>query len=86
MKTELEEAAESSYNKQINPEESYHECFFHYEDKDIYTAGFLEGVDWEAKKSYSEEDMQEYAKFCIRCYNKGLPCIIAKDWFEQFKK
>jgi hypothetical protein len=35
---------------------------------------------------YSEEDMQEYAEFCIVCNQKELPCIIAKDWFEQFKK
>lgn len=32
------------------------------------------------------EDMQEYAEFCIRCYEKGLPCIIAEDWLKQFKK
>ena len=34
---------------------------------------------------YSEKDMQEYAEFCIRCYEKRLPCIVAKEWFEQFK-
>jgi hypothetical protein len=39
-----------------------------------------------SKYKYTEEDMQEYAEFCIRCYEKKLPCIIAKDWFEQFKK
>jgi hypothetical protein len=41
---------------------------------------------WEQERSYSEEDMQEYAEFCIKCYQKELPCIIAKDWFKQFKK
>jgi len=46
---------------------------------------FCEGAKWQVERMYSEEDMQEYAEFCIRCYNKGLPCIIAKDWFEQFK-
>jgi hypothetical protein len=49
----------------------------------------LFGFRWQQKqdkKMYSEEDMQEYAEFCIRCYQKELPCIIAKDWFEQFKK
>jgi hypothetical protein len=35
---------------------------------------------------YSEEDMQEYAEFCIICYEKGLPCIIAKDWFKLYKQ
>ena len=47
---------------------------------------FIEGAKWQAETMYSEEDMQEYAEFCIRCYQKELPCIIAKDWFEQFKK
>jgi hypothetical protein len=41
---------------------------------------------WQMERMYSEEDMQEYADFCIRCYEKGLPCIIAKDWFELYKK
>jgi hypothetical protein len=36
------------------------------------------------KKMYSEEDMKQYAIFCIRCYEQGLPCIIAKDWFEKW--
>lgn len=45
---------------------------------------FKEGAKWQQEIMYS--DMQEYAEFCIRCYEKGMPCIIAKDWFEQFKK
>ena len=39
-----------------------------------------------AEIMYSEEDMQEYSEFCIRLFMDGTPCIIAKDWFEQFKK
>lgn len=46
--------------------------------------GFIDGAKWQQERMYS--DMQEYAEFCIRCYEKGMPCIIAKDWFEQFKK
>lgn len=38
------------------------------------------------ERIYSEEDMQEYAEFCIRCNQNTLPCITAKDWFEKFKK
>ena len=45
---------------------------------------FKEGAKWQQERMYS--DMQEYAEFCIRCYEKGMPCIIAEDWFEQFKK
>jgi hypothetical protein len=49
---------------------------------------FITGAKWQQeqdKKLYSEEDMQEYAEFCIRCNREGLPCIVVKDWFEQFK-
>jgi YD repeat-containing protein len=50
------------------------------------TQDFIEGAKWQQERMYSEEDMQEYAEFCIVCNQKELPCIIAKDWFEQFKK
>jgi hypothetical protein len=39
---------------------------------------------FQQEKSYS--DMQEYAEFCIKCDRLGLPCIIAKDWYERYKK
>ena len=75
----LEEAAESLFNdfqkeNQIIPKN----------DIRPYKLGFIQGAKWQQERMYS--DMQEYAEFCIRCYEKGLPCIIAKDWFEQFKK
>lgn len=44
---------------------------------------FIQGAKWQQERMYS--DMQEYAEFCIRCYEKKYPCIIAKDWFDQFK-
>jgi hypothetical protein len=47
--------------------------------------GFIAGAKEQAKKMYSEQDMQEYATFCIRCYEQGLPCIIAQDWFKLYK-
>ena len=56
------------------------------EDNDF--KAFIAGAKWQAeqdKNKYSEEEMQEYAKFCIRCYNEGLPLIVANDWFERFK-
>jgi hypothetical protein len=52
-----------------------------------FTSGGMKlGAKWQAERMYSEEDMQEYAEFCIRCDREGLPCIVVKDWFEQFKK
>lgn len=54
-------------------------------DGEFLRHAFKEGAKWQQRNSYSEEDMQEYAEFCIICYVEELPCIIAKDWFEQFK-
>jgi len=48
--------------------------------------GFIKGAKWQAERMYSKEDMQEYAKFCIQCFIINLPCIVAEDWFKQFKK
>lgn len=48
--------------------------------------GFEAGAKWQAERMYSEEDMKEYSEFCIRLFMDGTPCIIAKDWFKQFKK
>ncbi len=48
-----------------------------------YIAGYTQCQE---DNKYSEEDMQEYAEFCVQCFIKNLPCIIAKDWFKQFKK
>lgn len=41
-------------------------------------------LKWQQERMYA--DMEEYAEFCIRCDRANLKPIIAKDWFEQFKK
>tara|TARA_R110000868_G_scaffold170115_4_gene405329 strand:+ start:122 stop:364 length:243 start_codon:yes stop_codon:yes gene_type:complete len=43
-------------------------------------------VDYKPERMYSEEDMQEYAEFCVECDRSDLKLIVAKDWFKQFKK
>ena len=53
-------------------------------DQYSYEIGVEKGAKWQEERMYS--DMQEYAEFCVQCFIKNLPCIIAKDWFEQFKK
>jgi hypothetical protein len=53
--------------------------------KNVVDNVLLNRIEESIERIYSEEDMQEYAVFCIRCYEKGLPCIIAKDWLKQFK-
>lgn len=35
------------------------------------------------KQDVKYDMMQEYAEFCIRCYNENLPLLLAKDWCEQ---
>ena len=72
----LEEAKNNAWNNYEHVEGNLYSTSF--------KNGFNYGAKWQAERMYS--DMQEYAEFCIRCYENGLPCIIAKDWFEQFKK
>ena len=43
---------------------------------------FIRGAEWQSERMYNDGDMQEYAKFCIRCHEKGLPLLFAKDYFE----
>ena len=60
--------------------------FYSDENQLMERIAFKRGYTECEERMYSQEDMQEYAEFCIRCNQKELPCIIAKDWFEQFKK
>jgi hypothetical protein len=46
------------------------------------------GAKWQAERMYSEEDMDNYAEYCINHFAKsqiGQPYLSAKEWFEQFK-
>ncbi len=45
---------------------------------------FIEGAEWQAERMYS--DMEEYSAFVLKSYKEGLPLLLAKEWFEQFKK
>ena len=77
-------------NKQETPEEVAERISKNHSvyetGQDDFHQGFILGAKWQSERMYSEEDMQEYAEFCIRCNQNTLPCITAKDWFEQFKK
>jgi hypothetical protein len=42
---------------------------------------FEDGAKWQQERSYSEEDMTEYAIYIV--FNN---LITPKQWFEQFKK
>jgi hypothetical protein len=73
--------------KQETLEEAMDKSGYHDEVNDtMWREGVKFGAKWQQERMYSEEDMQEYAEFCVQCFIKNLPCIIAKDWFTQFKK
>jgi len=56
-------------------------------DRISYVNGFIECAKWQAERSYSEEDMIEFSKFCqtdefeSRVVNKSL-----LELFKKFKK
>jgi hypothetical protein len=66
-----------------------------------YSNGFVNGADWQAKKSYSEEDLIQLLNFVSKEYNisngigyfhthESFEDVTSKEvfnkWFEQFKK
>ena len=62
-----------------------------WEDKDMYQKGFIEGAEWKAKRSYSEEDIREAIDFMP--YHLEYGNIVARksdkdieNFIEQFKK
>jgi hypothetical protein len=76
-------------SKQETLEDAMNRDGYHESDYDtIWREGVQFGLKWQQeqdKNKYSEQDMQEYATFCIRCHEQGLPCIIAQDWFKLYK-
>ena len=79
-KETLEEAAESRFGTDMD---SIRGSSVYDLNTDL-KRGFIKGAKWQSERMYS--DMQEYAEFCIECDRANLKPIIAKDWFEQFKK
>jgi len=80
-KETLEEAAKKFANKEIKAWNSYHDLYY----------GFTEGAKWQAERSYSEEDMIEFAVWMYLEVesNSGKDRTneeLFKQWFEQFKK
>lgn len=41
----LENKSQECFKKQINPDESEFECFFHYTDEKLFEAGFKKGYE-----------------------------------------
>jgi len=72
-KETLEEAAAKHFNEEIFVEG----VTIQY----ALQEAFIEGAKWQMERSYSEEDMTEYAIYIV--FNN---LITPKQWFEQFKK
>jgi hypothetical protein len=69
----LEESAKRTYQKGLQ------------DDIDLsFYDGVKFGAEWQAERMYS--DMEEYSAFVLKSYKEGLPLLLAKEWFEQFKK
>ena len=85
-KETLEEVAEKYAN---NWEEMHPELDF--EDMtpiEISKIDFIEGAKWQQERSYSEEDMDNYAEYCtthVLTTQIGNPYLSIKEFFEQFK-
>jgi hypothetical protein len=79
-KETLEEAAERYADKIWD--------FSNSNEKTLHTncnKAFLKGAKWQQQNSYSEEDMQDFAKFCLLCKDEQLPYIFPKDWLKHIK-
>ncbi len=75
MKETLEEVRDLAYYK-ANAEEDYL----------AVPISVLRYISQLEQQENRYNDMQEYAEFCVECDRSGLKLIVAKDWFEQFKK
>jgi hypothetical protein len=63
---------------------------------DSFEEGFIEGANWHAKRSYSEEDMMKAVRFGEQYKSESskslfekrgtTPTEVLKTFFEQFKK
>lgn len=64
---EIEEKTKESWRKQTQPETSAYECFFHYTDELLYSAGFKEGLKF-AQQWVSCEDKspQTEGKYLVK--------------------
>lgn len=54
--TKLEKIAKECFEKQINPEESEFECFFHYTDEKLFEAGFKKGYEHAIQSQWVDYD------------------------------
>jgi hypothetical protein len=64
----------------------------HHKDCPYYEGSLSQMYDdlkWQQERMYSEQDMDNYAEYCINHFAKsqiGQPYLSAKEWFKQFKK
>lgn len=66
---EIEEAANKSYEEQCHEETSAYECFFHYTDEKLYSAGFIEGIKFIMKDVKNQTLFLEHYKRSFAGYD-----------------
>jgi hypothetical protein len=83
-KETLEEAAEKEYGESKSDLVSDLDRIMY----KCYMAGADFGVKWRQERSYSEEDMIEYADYSWKFSNDNRykNPLSPKDWFNKFKK
>ncbi len=57
--TKIKQEAKIEFERQLDPETSEYECFFHYTDELLFAAGFEKGYEFASKNQndISEESM-----------------------------
>jgi hypothetical protein len=58
------------FKKQIDPDTTEFECFFHYTDEKIFEAGFVKGYELAKEKLYSIDDIHKIIKYMNDNYSK----------------
>ena len=92
----LEEVAENHINNDLDLYESLVHGYISYDiGMDLLHKLFINGAKWQQERSYSEEDMKDYALKCISNYlfgndfisdNLRIPIVENNNkQFEQFK-
>ena len=77
MKKTIEEAAKEYANNYFVMQDNHYSGLMQ---------GFKAGAKYQSEQMYSEEEVNEYAEFCIRCHFECLPPLSVFSWYTQFKK
>lgn len=70
--------------------ETLEEALDNYSNSPFTRAGFINGVNWQKERSYSEEEVKNIVYETIEKFYKHFYTLtkaeMKEQWFEQFKK